>query len=220
MYSGRVYQQNYDAVLASFEVTPANLHLNRDNRLAPEQASRLRAESIRITVFICLAIVGLAAVTLLTAPLAPSDLYVLFVVFGLLTAVMIGLNIGLTLLALSPSAVSKREGVMVLYGPPEGLTPRPNALGMPLFNKLRIQQRGIYRIIIDDVMLRITEKQYTALRSFAGVYFRLYFVPTINRIVAVERYARPDSETTEPPIDLESVDTSNTPAHPGNWKLM
>jgi hypothetical protein len=183
----------------AFSFTAQDLRENRQGNLSESQAARLRSGATRTLLVVLAVLGGLGFLTILSVDSSPTEL---FLMLSCLTVPALGtfaFTLGTTEAAISPRLVSKVSGQIHLayglmnYNPPldydQQRTVRHFVLG----------QYGAYSMIVSDKQFRLSKEEYEALATIG--YYVVYFVPTLNRIVAIERI---DGELLAPPPALES----------------
>jgi len=183
-----------------FRFTDGDLKDNRQGRLSDAQVSRIRRNAAKTPLVIIgiLAVLGVLAV--MSAQPDPSELPI-FLIFLIIPAIVtLALTVGVTEAAISPRVVSKRSGQIHLAEGPFGFNPpltdeetlnafTPRRSPLPFGNGNRVKRPvGMYSLLIDDQLFRLSPDEYHALTP--SVY-TVYFVPTIQKIVAVEPVVAP-----------------------------
>ncbi|MCC7446246.1 MAG: hypothetical protein IT324_02465 [Anaerolineae bacterium] len=183
-----------------FRFTDGDLKDNRQGRLSDAQVSRIRRSAAKTPLVIIgiLAVLGVLAV--MSAQPSPSELPI-FLIFLIIPAVVtLALTVGVTEAAIAPRVVSKRSGQIHLAEAPFGFNPPltdeetlnafvPHRSPLPIGNGKRVKRPvGMYSLLIDDQLFRLSPDEYHALTP--SVY-TIYFVPTIQKIVALEPVAVP-----------------------------
>lgn len=185
-----------------FRFTDGDLRDNRQGRLSDAQVSQIRRSAARTPLVIIGILAVLGVLSILSAQPAASELPI-FLLFLIIPAVVtLALTVGVTEAALAPRVVSKRRGQIHLaeapfgFNPPltdeetlNAFTPRRSPIPLPFGNGSRVKRPvGMYSLLIDDQLFRLSPDEYHALTP---AVYTIYFVPTIQKIVAVEPVVAP-----------------------------
>jgi len=178
-----------------FHFTARDLSENRQGRLSDAQVSRIRREAARTPLLIIGVLGALGILSILSARPSAAEIPI----FLLCLIITLALTVGVTEAALSPRVVSKRAGQVHLAAAPFGFTPpltddetlnafttHRRFLRFPIGGtggKNTPQPIGLYSMFIDDQLFRLSPDEYHALTP---AIYTVYFVPTIQKIVAVE----------------------------------
>jgi hypothetical protein len=183
-----------------FRFTDGDLKDNRQGRLSDAQVSRIRRSAAKTPVVIIGILVVLGVLAYLSAQPSPNELPI-FLIFLIIPAIVtLALTVGVTEAALSPRVVSKRSGQIHLAEAPFGFNPpltdeetlsafAPRRSPLPFGTGNRVKRPvGMYSLLIDDQLFRLSPDEYHALTP---TMYTIYFVPTIQKIVAVEPVVTP-----------------------------
>lgn len=174
-----------------FGFTPDDLRENRQGRLTAVQAGRLRGEAARVLYLVvgALALIGIMAMISFRA--SANELFMLIsclVVPGLIT---FAFTFGLTESAIGPRVVSKTSGLLHRSYGFTGYEPPLDAGQIRSARTFMFGQQAAYRIVVGEKEFRLDKDRYEALTPG---YYTVYFVPTLNKIVSIQRID-PESET-------------------------
>lgn len=200
------YQTNLEK---AFGFTEADLYDNRQGRLSAAQIARMRGHSTRLF----LAVVGfLALITVPSFILSGADPGELGVVLACtllpIVAVTFAFTMGVTESALSARAVSKLSGQIHLAYGLMSYVPPLDYDQVRVARTLIVGRTASYRMVVNNREFRLHRDEYEAFT--AGVYYSIYFVPTLNKIVGVQRI---DPDFKEP---LDKPDIIVTALPPGD----
>lgn len=199
-----IMDTTYETTLQKvFRFTGGDLKDNRQGRLSDSQVSQIRRSAAR-TPLVIIGILGvLGVLAILSARPSASEIPI-FLIFLIIPAVVtLALTVGVTEAALSPRVVSKRSGQIHLAVAPFGFNPpltdeetlnafttRRSPLSLPFGGGNRVKRPvGMYSMLIDDQLFRLSPNEYNALTP---AVYTIYFVPTIQKIVAVELASAPE----------------------------
>ncbi|MBX3063972.1 MAG: hypothetical protein U0528_19185 [Anaerolineae bacterium] len=171
----------------AFLFTQDDLKQNRQGRLSPAQIAQLRRKAARLSLPILAIIAALGVLTILSVPAAGDEFLMLLLCLGVPALVTLTLTIGMTEAAVGPSLVTKISGEAHFaygifgYDPP---------LGEQQIRRLKRQYSayfgyyGSYRMVVGEMEFQLSRDEFQAL----GVgFYNIYFVPTIRKIVSVEK---------------------------------
>lgn len=178
----------------AFSFTEQDLKQNMQGRLSDAQVARLRQEAYQILYLVvgALAIVGFLA--LLSFRANASELLLLLSCLILPAIVTFVFTVGTTESALSARTVSKVSGMIHLaYGMMPYQPPLPDDF-KPVQRGVVFGYQAAYRLAIADREFRLDRDQYEALSAGYG-YYNVFFVPTLNKIVSVQRIDPSEPET-------------------------
>ena len=183
-----------------FRFTDGDLKDNRQGRLSDSQVSQIRRSTARTPLVIIGILAVLGVLAILSAQPSASELPI-FLIFLIIPAVVtLALTVGVTEAAIAPRVVSKRSGQIHLAEAPFGFNPpltdeetlntfTTRRAPLPFSKGNRVKRPvGMYSLLIDDQLFRLSPDEYHALTP--SVY-TIYFVPTIQKIVAVESVTAP-----------------------------
>ncbi|MFQ3535492.1 MAG: hypothetical protein SNJ58_06410 [Aggregatilineales bacterium] len=187
----------------AFSFTESDLKQNMQGKLSDAQVARLRQEAYQTFYIVigALAIIGFLA--LLSFRANAGELLLLLSCLILPAIFAFAFTVGITEPALSARTVSKVSGMIHLA---YGLMPYQP----PLPYDFRRVQRGVvfgyqaaYRLAVGDREFRLDRDQYQAL-SANYAHYNIFFVPTLNKIVSVQRIDPDEPETAAGlPVDLD-----------------
>ncbi|PJF35960.1 MAG: hypothetical protein CUN49_07875 [Candidatus Thermofonsia Clade 1 bacterium] len=187
----------------AFNFTDADLKQNMQGKLSEAQIARLRQEAYQILYLVvgALAIIGFLA--LLSFRATASELLLLLSCLIAPAVIAFVFTVGTTESALSARTVSKVSGMIHLaYGMMPYQPPLPDDF-QPVQRGVVFGYQAAYRLAIADREFRIDREQYEALSAAYG-YYNVFFVPTLNKIVAVQRIELSEPETIAGlPVDLD-----------------
>jgi hypothetical protein len=182
--------QHQTAAQRAFNFTPPDLIDNRQGRLSEAQLGflRRRAATLSLTIIGILAVLG--ALSILSAQASSDEVPVFLFCLTMPALITLVSTVGITEMAVLPRLVSKRTGQIHLAAAPADYTPpldQTTEFEMPvrrnLLRGIRPGRSAAYSMIIDDVQFRLSRDEFYALQP---AVYTIYFVPTLNRIVAVE----------------------------------
>jgi hypothetical protein len=186
-----------------FSFTEFDLKQNMQGKLSDAQAARLRQEAYQTLYLVigALAIVGFLA--LLSFRANAGELLLLLSCLILPAIVTFVFTVGTTESALSARTVSKVSGMIHLaYGMMPYQPPLPDDF-RPVQRGVVLGYQAAYRLAIGDREFRLDRDQYEALSAGYG-YYNVFFVPTLNKIVSVQRIDPSEPETAAGlPVDLD-----------------
>ncbi len=195
--------KNDNPLERAFSFTEQDLNQNMQGKLSDSQVARLRGEAYQTLYLIvgALAIIGVLA--LLSFRADAGELLLLLSCLILPAVVTFVFTVGNTEAALSARTVSKVSGMIHLA---YGMMPYQP----PLQDDFKPVQRGVvlgyqaaYRLAIADREFRLDRDQHEALSAGYG-YYNIFFVPTLNKIVSVQRIDPSQPETAAGlPVDLD-----------------
>lgn len=184
-----------------FNFNEQDLRANRQGKLSDAQVNRIRGHSFRVMFAILGALTAIVVMALLSGQTSPSELTLALTCVVLpIAAFTFAFTVGITEAALGPRTASKVSGQIHLayglmaYAPPLDYDQQRQLRGFV------IQRAGSYRLVISDRLFQLDKDQYEAL---AVGYYAVYFVPTINKIVSIQRID-PDITTLPPAIEHET----------------
>lgn len=171
----------------AFLFTQDDLKQNRQGRLAPSQIAQLRRKAARLCLPVLAILGALGVLTILSVPAAGDEFLLLLLCLGVPALVTLTLTIGMTESAIGPALVTKISGEAHFaygifgYDPP---------LSEQQVRKLKRQYSaylgyyGSYRMAVGEMEFQLNRDEFNAL----GVgFYNVYYVPTIRKIVSVEK---------------------------------
>ncbi len=187
----------------AFSFTESDLKHNMQGKLSDAQVARLRQEAYQTFYIVigALAIIGFLA--LLSFRANAGELLLLLSCLILPALFAFAFTVGITEPALNARTVSKVSGMIHLA---YGMMPYQP----PLPDDFRPVQRGVvfgyqaaYRLAVGNREFRLDRDQYQAL-SANYAHYNIFFVPTLNKIVSVQRIDPDEPETAAGlPVDLD-----------------
>ncbi len=176
-----------------FNFTTEDLRTNRQGTLSDEQAARLRSGASRTLLAVLAVLGGLGFLTLISVDASPGELFLMLSCLAIPALGTFAFTLGTTEAAISPRVVSKVSGEIHLAYGMMGYNPPLDYDQQRTVRRYVMGQNGAYTMIVSDRQFRLSKEEYEAL---ALGYYVVYFVPTLNRIVSVERI---DAEIAPPP---------------------
>jgi hypothetical protein len=167
-----------------FSFTAQDLRENRQGSLSESQAARLRSGASRTLLVVLAVLAGLGFLTLISANSSPTELFLMLSCLTIPALGTFAFTLGTTEAAISPRVVSKVSGQIHLAYGMMGYNPPLDDEQLRTVRHFVLGQNGAYSMIVGDKQFRLNKEEYDAL---AMGYYVVYFVPTLNRIVSIER---------------------------------
>ncbi len=191
------YQDN--SLEAVFGFTAQDRRENRQGSLSESQALRLRSGASRTLLVVLAVLGGLGFLTIISVDSSPGELFLMLSCLAVPALGTFAFTLGTTEAAISPRVVSKVSGQIHLAYGMMGYNPPLDDAQLRTVRHYVIGQNAAYTMIVGDQQFRLSKEEYEAL---APGYYIIYFVPTLKRIVSIERI---DAEIVAPtPPALES----------------
>lgn len=188
----------------AFSFTDADLKENMQGRLSNAQTARLRQEAYQTLYLVVGALALIGFLALLSFRPTSGDLFLLLSCLILPAVIAFALTVGTTESALSARTVSRVSGMIHLaYGMMPYQPPLPDDF-RPVQRGVVLGYQAAYRLAIADREFRLDRDQYEALSASYG-YYNVFFVPTLNKIVSLQRIDASEPETAAGlPVDLDT----------------
>lgn len=173
----------------AFGYTGVDLLRNRSGKLSEAQAAKIRNESYQLFYYVVGALALIGILTLFSFQPNGDELIAILIGLGIPAGIAYWLMIRPVEQALKAGEVSQRRGQIYLTMPGAGYfsfnppAPEEQIIKAAKVYRYGINRPGLYMLLIDDYLLKLSIKQHEAL--VPGPY-TVYFVPKINRIVAIE----------------------------------
>ncbi|GAB4554564.1 MAG: hypothetical protein OHK0023_24830 [Anaerolineae bacterium] len=216
-------EEDRDADLkTAFNFTQADLLENTYGRLSLHQTNQLRQEAYQILYWVGGALALIGILTLLTMRATSGEMFALLACLTMPAIFAFAFTVGTTESALRARTVSKVAGMIHRayglsgygfgdYDPPLD-TYGPKSI-TPIRGGFLGDAAGAYRLVVGDREFRVTKKQYETITP--GGYIA-YFVPTLNKIVSIQRLEPSEAEkyatvTTAEPAPIEAPEPLSLP---------
>jgi hypothetical protein len=173
---------------AAFGYSGADILRNRAGKLSDAQAAKIRTERYQLFYYVIGALALIGILTLFSFRPNGDEMIAILIGLGIPAGVAYWLMIRPVEQVLRAGEVQRRRGQVYLSVPGMGyMTFNPPAPEDKLAQALQAygwaNRPGMYMLLIDDVLCRLTLQQHEAL--VPGLY-TVYYVPKLNQIVAVE----------------------------------
>ncbi|MCS6872130.1 MAG: hypothetical protein NZ571_11815 [Anaerolineae bacterium] len=187
----------------AFSFTESDLKQNLQGKLSEAQIARLRQEAYQTLYLVIGALALIGFLALLSFRASAGELLILLSCLIAPAIFAFVFTVGMTESALSAKTVSKVSGMIHLaYGMMPYQPPLPDDF-KPVQRGVVFGYQASYRLAIADREFRLDRDQYQALSQAYG-YYNVFFVPTLNKIVAVQRFDPSEPETAAGlPIELD-----------------
>jgi len=169
----------------AFGFTEADLYDNRQGRLAPSQAARLRGHSLRIFLAIVAFLAFVTIPAFLIMDSTPQELTVVLACTILpVVAFTFAFTVAVTEAAVAPRVVSQLSGQIHLGYGVMGYNPPLDNEQVRFARTVFMARAASYRMVISNREFRLSRDEFEAL---AVGYYSVYFLPSMNKIVAIQR---------------------------------